>query len=269
MHRYHLLLLFAVAVHARPKGSGRCTVDDDCQLNGVCTDGSCVCDAAWTGEFCTFFDATPVQAAAFSRTNASSWGGSVFWSDCDAQYHLYVSDMTGGCGLNVWASGSRILHAIAPKPMGPFTPVGTVGNGIALPPETHNPAVIYTPDDQILLFHIGNGTTNSWHSYWWVHNSRYNRELLQATSVLLFISGRAIRRPAGLVTNCSANANGTTPPGAPLMPTPTPPPGFVVGDAVHTARSPEGPWTPANLTVVSLLLAVRASVSILTLSPVA
>jgi hypothetical protein len=81
-------------------------------------------------------------------------------ADCDAQYHMYLSDMTGGCGLNVWATGSRILHAKAPQPMGPFTPVGGAGFDIALPPEAHNPALIYTPDDQILLFHIGNGTTN-------------------------------------------------------------------------------------------------------------
>ena len=160
--------LIAVSLAARPKGGGKCSVDDDCQLNGVCTTGACVCDSAWTGPLCTFFDALPVQQAAFDRPNASSWGGSVFWSDCDDQYHMYVSDMTGGCGLAVWASGSRILHAKAATPAGPFTPVGGDGFDIALPPETHNPAVIYTPDDQILLFHIGNGTTNSWHSYWWV-----------------------------------------------------------------------------------------------------
>ena len=56
-----------------------------------------------------------------------------------------------------------------------------------------------------------------------------------------------------MVTNCSAYSNGTTPPDAPLMPSPLPPVGFVVGDEVHTSRSPEGPWVPANLTVVSSL----------------
>ena len=52
------------------------------------------------------------------------------------KYHMYVSDMTGGCGLDVWATGSRILHAMAAKPAGPFTPVGGVDRDIALPPET-------------------------------------------------------------------------------------------------------------------------------------
>ena len=163
------LIAFTISEGAasRQKGGGACKIDEDCQLNGVCTTGSCVCDAAWTGEQCTFFDPMPVAGPAFERATASSWGGSVFWSDCDDQYHMYVADMTGNCGLDVWASGSRILHAKAAAPAGPFTPVGGIYD-IALPPMTHNPAVIYTPDDQLLLFHIGNGTTNSWHQSWCV-----------------------------------------------------------------------------------------------------
>jgi hypothetical protein len=73
-------VLAVLAAIARGKGGGRCDVDDDCQLNGVCSAGSCACDPAWTGPLCTFFDVLPVQAAAFNRSNASSWGGSVFWS---------------------------------------------------------------------------------------------------------------------------------------------------------------------------------------------
>lgn len=38
-----VLLTFVVAVF------GACSKDEDCFLNGVCTNGNCVCDYSWSG----------------------------------------------------------------------------------------------------------------------------------------------------------------------------------------------------------------------------
>ncbi len=46
------------------------------------------------------------------------------------------------------------------------------------------------------------------------------------------------------------SGNGTTPATIVAAPTPTPPPGFVIGNAVHKSASPAGPWVPANLQIL-------------------
>ena len=197
-------------------GGGACQVDEDCQLNGVCTAGACLCDAAWTGEFCTLFDFEPASRhAGLNRTNASSWGGSIVRNPVDGVYHLHAADMAIGCGLNVWNTGSRVLHATAAAPGDEF-----VLDSFATPAEVHNPHAILTPDGTWLMFHIGTGN---------------------------WTGGRSNTLPPGYIQNCTASGNGTTPKDVVLAPTPSAPPGFVIGDAVHMSRSPLGPWVPAYL----------------------
>ena len=57
-----------------------CRDDEDCSLNGVCTDGRCVCDAAWGGESgrcdeLQFEPASFPQGYGLSPPLNSSWGG--------------------------------------------------------------------------------------------------------------------------------------------------------------------------------------------------
>ena len=45
-----------------PKGS--CETDEQCSLNGICTRGSCVCTASWTGHNCQHLALQPVPQVA-------------------------------------------------------------------------------------------------------------------------------------------------------------------------------------------------------------
>ena len=107
-----------------------CETDTDCSLNGVCTGPSgrqrCVCDSPWkdaTTEACSVLDVLPhpddyVPAyggprtdTAFHDQNLTSWGGNIVLGD-DGKYHLFVSAMDGGGGLNVWGHGANANGAI-------------------------------------------------------------------------------------------------------------------------------------------------------------
>ena len=213
-----MLLLSALLIRAAAAvgGGGLCTTDEDCQLSGVCSAASraCVCDAAWTGPHCTLLDFAPAsRRAGLNRSDASSWGGSIILDPADGKFHLHAADMAIGCGLNVWNTGSRVVHATAGAPGEAF-----VVEGFATPAEVHNPHAVRTPNGTWLLFHIGTGN---------------------------WTGGRSGGLPQGFIQDCSASGNGTTPARVTLAPTPAAPAGFEAGYAVHTSQSPYGPWVPA------------------------
>lgn len=134
-----------------------CVVDDDCQLNGVCTAGACVCDAPWAGAACTALQFAPAsRAAGLNRSAASSWGGSVVFNPADGLFHMHAADMAIGCGLGVWGTGSRVVHATAAALDGTF-----VADGYATSAEVHNPHAVLAPDGTWLLAHIGDGNWTS------------------------------------------------------------------------------------------------------------
>lgn len=51
-----------------------CTNAMDCQLNGLCTNGHCVCDAAWSGSNCGQLNVFP-GTMAYNPPNRTAWGG--------------------------------------------------------------------------------------------------------------------------------------------------------------------------------------------------
>ena len=78
-------------VHSRT-----CASDLDCQLNGACVQGACVCDKGWRGTDCgtLHLDTTPTVAYGWTNTsNISAWGGGppVY----DTTTGKYVHDRTG------------------------------------------------------------------------------------------------------------------------------------------------------------------------------
>lgn len=94
--------LIALAVAAQDAAAS----DLACSLNGVQNGGQCRCDAPWKGPTCSILDIKPrpqssVPAIYGYSPNVSSWGGNVVKGD-DGLYHLYVSEMVGGCGLISW-----------------------------------------------------------------------------------------------------------------------------------------------------------------------
>ena len=149
---------------------GPCATDLDCSLNGLCdaASGKCACAAPWkTGpsasEFCNVLDVLPhpvdyVPAYGGPRTdtaygpqNVTSWGGNIIKGN-DGLYHLWVSRMGGGAGLNGWTSVSQIDHAVSSDPMGVFALKDT-----ALKKEAHNASPLRAANGSFLIFHIGSG----------------------------------------------------------------------------------------------------------------
>ena len=137
-----------------------CSCNKDCSLNGLCQqNGSCACDPGWAGEDCGILNlgttngdsigAGRIYPAASAKT--SSWGGGVIFSE--NKFHLYVSEMSGHCGLASWATHSFIRHAVSDTVDGVYTPLETV-----LPAWSHNAMPWVTPEGYVSIWHIGNGT---------------------------------------------------------------------------------------------------------------
>eukprot|EP01052_Picozoa_sp_SAG31_P014070 SAG31_NODE_862_length_11416_cov_8.600336_12_plen_288_part_00 len=160
-----MLSLLSMTLALSAAAAPPCMNDENCSLNGVCirSNGTCACFPPWSGPSCGILDelASP-RAAAYgsSGTTAGSspatWGADVLRSPADKQLHMFVSEMTGGCGLSAWGSNTQITHAVADTPLGPFRKVSD-----AIGAEATNPAVIVDGKGVWWLFHIGAGTNSS------------------------------------------------------------------------------------------------------------
>lgn len=131
-----------------------CVTDLDCSLNGVCTAGSCVCDAGWTSTSCGQLALAPTNASegrnrAFERGGSSSWGAAVLPDDAGL-YHMFYTRFELGCGLTMWINNSVIAHAVSTSPFGPFQDVD-----VAMPLFATNPKLVRATDGTYLLFYIG------------------------------------------------------------------------------------------------------------------
>jgi hypothetical protein len=132
-----------------------------CSLNGRCdsSTGVCACAPGWVGSNCrslALLPLAPPSQQAYCHFNDSTWGGSVIRGD-DGVYHLFFSEMSNNCSLHDYGSVSRVAHATADRPQGPF-----VRRGIALPVFAHNPQIVRDPTDgTYLLYHIGDTVPES------------------------------------------------------------------------------------------------------------
>eukprot|EP00049_Salpingoeca_infusionum_P001842 m.51412 g.51412 ORF g.51412 m.51412 type:complete len:389 (+) comp11238_c0_seq1:22-1188(+) len=136
-----------------------CKNATDCLLNGLCIGGTCVCDVPWTGATCGQLGTKPAQpgGAYGYNPNVTSWGGNMVLYK--GEYHLFVAEMVGGCGLSYWQRNSQVVHATSATVEGPY-----VKKDVALLPWAHNPQVVVdtrntTPT--FYLFHIGSGDNTS------------------------------------------------------------------------------------------------------------
>ena len=134
-----------------------CATALDCQMNGVCAPGGCVCDPAWGGADCSTLRLVAPKAieAAYpppSLVNTTtSWGGSVIQDDA-GKYHMMAAEMANGCELDSWTTNSIIVSAVSSTPEGPYQRQATV-----MPAFAHNPVVTRAPDGTYLIYHIGCG----------------------------------------------------------------------------------------------------------------
>ena len=84
-----------------------CQTDEDCNLNGRCTAGTCACAPAWQGPRCERMALLPARRSSdFAEEGVSTWGGSIVYRN--ASWHMYVSEMLGSCGITSWQSNSQV-----------------------------------------------------------------------------------------------------------------------------------------------------------------
>ena len=157
------LLVRRLAAESVDDGGAPCSSGVDCQLNGLCTGGVCVCDAAWTDANCSrlsLLPAKPIAQQGFSGdTNTSSWGGSIIQGD-GATYHLFAAEIAGGCGMQAFSTNSRCVHATSSTVDGPFVRRDVVEDAFC-----HGASATYDPAaGRWVFFHVGEGclTTSSW-----------------------------------------------------------------------------------------------------------
>ena len=144
----------AAADHA----GGGCKDDIDCNLNGHCSNASCVCAAPWGGPTCDVLQIipSPVEGAGIYGVapNVTSWGGNIVrWAD--GKYHLFVSEIAEQCRFAEWHTNSYVAHAVSDTPDGTY--VKAEGKaGVAVQSWAHNPQAIAF-GGELFLFHIGPG----------------------------------------------------------------------------------------------------------------
>ena len=121
-----------------------CKTEMDCQLNGICKQGSCVCDSGWRGTECDELDLLPAASltpayGGIMANHTTSWGGSVVQSE-SGSFHMFVAEMANSCGMTTWATNSIIRHAVASAPEGPYQ-----AREVVMPPFAHNPTALRAP----------------------------------------------------------------------------------------------------------------------------
>ena len=88
-----------------PSDATRCGDDIDCNLNGRCLSGVCVCQLAWTGDDCGQLALLPVAKGAGLHApdgpgggNTSSWGGHVVFDEKSGKWLMFAAELVNGCG---------------------------------------------------------------------------------------------------------------------------------------------------------------------------
>jgi len=133
--------------------AGVCQTDMDCNLNGLCAadSGLCRCDPAWDGPTCGRLAVLPTPADnGYNVPGTASWGGNAIYDPATKLYHGFFSEFVLHCGLRSWGCNSRIVHATASTPVGPYA-----FSDEALPPQAHNAHIARDPvSERYLLYHI-------------------------------------------------------------------------------------------------------------------
>jgi hypothetical protein len=83
----------------------------------VVSGGTCKCHQGWTGSRCQYLKMGAVAASeeAFRPAygfspNVTSWGGNALKDD-NGTWHLFVSEMSGGCGLSSWTTNCKVFFS--------------------------------------------------------------------------------------------------------------------------------------------------------------
>lgn len=254
-----LFLCFTSAAVIASQGAAlvtACKTDEDCALNGVCnmTSGVCLCDPGWTsipeadGPQCSFLDFLPSPvskcgpACAFHGgeggvdMKTTSWGGSVMHNAQDNKYWMFAAEMAQRCTLSAWTTNSQVVTAVSDTPEGPF-----VRQTLAIPPWSHNPEAIKTPDGHYVIYTLGPGLG---------HTIEKNCTVATTTttttdSTIVSTSGGTESADA---TQTASHSTERETQQSQQVPPPNRPPG-PVNFTLHASTSPAGPFVAHTFVV--------------------
>ena len=107
----------------------------DCEMNGRCVDGACVCAPGWRGPRCSALKLGPTpRHSGFRHNTSSSWGGSIVKDAAEEKWHMFSSFILGECGLDDWSVNSEVVRTVADSPLGPYTMAERVAGPFAHEP---------------------------------------------------------------------------------------------------------------------------------------
>jgi hypothetical protein len=132
-----------------------CQVDEDCNLNGLCTTDGCSCLPGWRGPACGELNLVPATVGAglhaAPTSNLSSWGGWVGWDARTRRWQMMANEMVHGCGINSWEANSRVVRASTADLNQPFQVEAEVKQ-----PFGSEPTLARLSSGAWLMFSIGN-----------------------------------------------------------------------------------------------------------------
>jgi sucrose-6-phosphate hydrolase SacC (GH32 family) len=117
---------------------GSCTTELDCQLNGECVRGQCVCDAAWSGnKNCSTLALLPAKVDngyGGVGSKSSSWGAGVDFEPKSQKWIMGISDYNLQCGQMSLDPNQRCGLAVSDTPDGPYIRTRTMVDSYLLRP---------------------------------------------------------------------------------------------------------------------------------------
>eukprot|EP01127_Copromyxa_protea_P008047 TRINITY_DN1835_c0_g1_i2.p1 TRINITY_DN1835_c0_g1~~TRINITY_DN1835_c0_g1_i2.p1 ORF type:complete len:232 (+),score=18.63 TRINITY_DN1835_c0_g1_i2:47-742(+) len=149
------LLVLASAEAIKREMNSDCTDALDCQLNGRCVQGRCLCDKGWRGKQCHQLReglSWVLWPGDEAQPESASWGATII--EEDGLYHMWTDtifqkEKDGPYITCYHTQGTQIIHSTSKTITGPY-----IFQDIALPPETNNPHVVKTSSGEYLLYHL-------------------------------------------------------------------------------------------------------------------
>lgn len=131
----------------------QCSTMADCSYNGECKNQKCECFPQWKGGHCASLNviAGEKNAGLQSSINGeryTTWGGGVVYDSMSKKYHMIAAEMENSCGMDVWLSNSRIVHAVSSKVDGEYVRQEVVKGGDLF---SHEPNIVKALDSNELV----------------------------------------------------------------------------------------------------------------------
>jgi hypothetical protein len=156
--------MLAVAEAGEPEGAATvtaaaCATPSDCNLNGDCVSGACVCDPGWRGSAtCGVLTLGAVDKAHRPGISNATGGGYATWGASpirgpDGKWSVFHAQMSHHCGIfQAWMTNSFIGRSVSRSGdvAGPYEL-----EQVAVPEFSHNPQIRKLPDGSYALFFIG------------------------------------------------------------------------------------------------------------------